>query len=87
MPILTLILVGLAAGVLAALLVGGYGLLADIVVGIAGSFVGSWLFREMGWHAPFSGLASTIFVAFIGAVGLLLILRLIHGARGGLLRR
>lgn len=83
MPILTWILVGLVAGVLAALVVGGYGLIANIVVGIAGAFVGGWLFREAGWHAPFHGLAGTIFVAFIGAVGLLLILRLISGARGG----
>jgi uncharacterized membrane protein YeaQ/YmgE (transglycosylase-associated protein family) len=87
MDILTLILVGLVAGVLAALVVGGYGILANIVVGIAGAFVGGWLFRQAGWHAPFDGLAGTIFVAFIGALILLLILRLIHGARGGGWRR
>ena len=80
MEILTWIIIGLVAGVLAALVVGGYGLLANIVVGIAGAFVGGWLFREAGWHAPFGGLAGTIFVAFIGALILLLILRLIHGA-------
>jgi uncharacterized membrane protein YeaQ/YmgE (transglycosylase-associated protein family) len=83
MDILTWIIVGLVAGVLAALVVGGYGLLANIIIGIAGAFIGGWLFREAGWHAPFAGLAGTIFVAFIGAVILLLILRLIHGARGG----
>lgn len=83
MTILTWIIVGLVAGVLAALVVGGYGLLADIVVGIAGAFIGGWLFRQAGWHAPFSGLAGTIFVAFIGALILLALLHLIHSARGG----
>lgn len=81
MTILTWIIVGLVAGVLAALVVGGYGLVADIVVGVVGAFLGGWIFRAAGWHAPFAGLAGTIFVAFIGAVVLLLILHLIHRAR------
>jgi uncharacterized membrane protein YeaQ/YmgE (transglycosylase-associated protein family) len=83
MDILTWIIVGLVAGVLAALVVGGYGLLANILIGIAGAVVGGWLFREAGWHAPFGGIAGTIFVAFIGALILLVILQLIRGARGG----
>jgi uncharacterized membrane protein YeaQ/YmgE (transglycosylase-associated protein family) len=78
MDILTWIIVGLVAGVLASLVVGGYGLLADIIIGIVGAFVGGWLFHQLGWHSPFGGLAGTIFVAFIGAVVLLLILRLIR---------
>ncbi len=83
MEILTWIIVGLVAGVLAALVVGGYGLLADIIIGIVGAFIGGWLFRQAGWHAPFHGLAGTIFVAFIGSVILLAILHLISSARGG----
>jgi uncharacterized membrane protein YeaQ/YmgE (transglycosylase-associated protein family) len=78
MDILTWIIVGLVAGVLASLVVGGYGLLADLIIGIVGAFVGGWLFRQLGWHSPFGGLAGTIFVAFIGAIVLLLILRLIR---------
>jgi uncharacterized membrane protein YeaQ/YmgE (transglycosylase-associated protein family) len=79
MSILTWIIVGLVAGLLASLVVGGgYGLLGDIVVGIVGAFVGSWIFTKMGWHTPFSGLAGTIFIAFIGAVVLLVILRIIR---------
>jgi uncharacterized membrane protein YeaQ/YmgE (transglycosylase-associated protein family) len=82
MSILMWIVVGLIAGVLASLLVGGtgYGLLGDIVIGIVGAFVGGYLFRELGWHAPFGGLAGTITVAFIGAVVSLVALRLIRGA-------
>lgn len=81
MDILTWIIVGLVAGVLASFVVGGgYGLLGDIILGIIGAFVGGWIFRQMGWHTPLGGLAGTIFVAFIGAVVLLLLLRLIRRA-------
>jgi uncharacterized membrane protein YeaQ/YmgE (transglycosylase-associated protein family) len=79
MGILTWIIVGLVAGVLASFVVGGgYGLLGDIVVGIVGAFLGGWIFSKMGWHTPFPGLAGTIFVAFIGSIVLLLLLRLIR---------
>ena len=81
MDILTLLIVGLVAGLLASFVVGGgFGLLGDIVVGILGAFVGGWLFGQLGWSTPFGGLAGTIFVAFIGAVLLLAILRLIRRA-------
>ena len=80
MDILTWLIVGLVAGVLASLIVGGsgYGIIGDIIVGIVGAFIGGFVFREAGWSAPWGGLAGTIFVAFIGAVLLLLILRLIR---------
>lgn len=86
MEILAWLIVGLVAGVLASLLVGGtgYGILGDIVVGIVGAFVGGWLFSAAGWSAPWGGLAGTIFVAFIGAIVLLVIIHLI---RGGTRRR
>jgi uncharacterized membrane protein YeaQ/YmgE (transglycosylase-associated protein family) len=78
MDILTWIIVGLVAGVLASLIVGGYGLIADIVIGIVGAFVGGFIFRAAGWGTPFAGLAGTIFVAFIGALVLLVILNLFN---------
>lgn len=84
MDILTWVIVGLIAGVLAGLLVGGVGLIGDIVVGIVGAFVGGWLFAQLGVTTPFSGLAGTIFTAFIGAVILLAIL---HAVRRGGRRR
>lgn len=82
MDILTWLIVGLIAGVLASLVMGGtgYGIIGDIVIGIVGAFVGGWLFARLGVNSPFGGLAGTIFVAFIGAVVLLFILRLIRGA-------
>jgi uncharacterized membrane protein YeaQ/YmgE (transglycosylase-associated protein family) len=69
--------------VLASMIVGGsgYGIIGDIVVGIVGAFVGGFLFREAGWSAPWGGLAGVIFVAFIGALVLLVLLRLIARAR------
>jgi uncharacterized membrane protein YeaQ/YmgE (transglycosylase-associated protein family) len=80
MDIITWLVVGLISGVLAGLVVGGYGVLADIVIGIAGAFIGGALFAHFGWHTPFTGLASVVFVAFVGAVLLLVVLHLIRGA-------
>ena len=75
------IAIGLIAGWLASAVVGGgFGLIGDIVVGVVGAFLGGFIFRAMHVHAPFAGLAGTIFVAFIGAIVLLLILRLIRAA-------
>jgi uncharacterized membrane protein YeaQ/YmgE (transglycosylase-associated protein family) len=80
MDLLTWLIVGLIAGVLASLVMGGtgYGLIGDIIIGIVGAFVGGWLFTKLGVSSPFGGLAGVIFVAFIGAVVLLFILRLIR---------
>ena len=65
------------AGLLASMVIGGigYGILGDIIVGILGAILGGWLFGQMGWGTPFPGIAGAIFVAFIGAVVLLLIIR------------
>jgi uncharacterized membrane protein YeaQ/YmgE (transglycosylase-associated protein family) len=73
------IVIGLVSGWLASAVVGGgYGVVGDIVVGIVGSFLGGFIFRGLHIGAPFHGIASTIFVAFVGAVLLLLVLRLIR---------
>ncbi len=80
MDLLTWLIVGLIAGVLASLVMGGtgYGLIGDIIIGIVGAFVGGWLFTSLGVTSPLGGLAGVIFVAFIGAVVLLFLLRLIR---------
>jgi uncharacterized membrane protein YeaQ/YmgE (transglycosylase-associated protein family) len=82
MDLLTWIIVGLVAGVLASFVMGGtgFGLIGDIIIGIVGAFVGGWLFAKLGVSSPLHGLPGTIFVAFIGAVVLLFILRLIRSA-------
>ena len=81
MDLITWLIVGLVAGVLASLVMGGVGLIGDIVIGIVGAFVGGWLFRQLGVTTPFGGLAGTIFTAFIGAVVLLFLLRLVTRRR------
>ena len=84
MDLLTWCIVGLVAGVLASLVMGGtgFGIIGDIIIGIVGAFVGGWLFRSLGVTSPMGGLAGVIFVAFVGAMVLIFILRLIRGSRG-----
>jgi uncharacterized membrane protein YeaQ/YmgE (transglycosylase-associated protein family) len=73
------IAIGLIAGWLASAVVGGgMGVVGDIVVGVVGAFLGGFIFRGLHIGTPFHGIASTIFVAFIGAIVLLLVLRLIR---------
>ncbi|NVJ24951.1 MULTISPECIES: GlsB/YeaQ/YmgE family stress response membrane protein [Myxococcus] len=79
--ILVWAVIGLIAGWLASAVVGGgYGVIGDIVVGVVGAFLGGFIFRALGAGTPFGGIAGTIFVAFIGAVVLLLILRAIRSS-------
>ncbi len=76
------LVVGLIAGWLASAVVGGgYGIVGDIIIGVVGAFIGGWLFSVLGVGSPFGGLAGTIFVAFIGAVVLLFLLRMLRGRR------
>jgi len=75
------IVIGLVAGWLAGVVMkgGGYGMLADIVLGILGGIVGGWLFGALGIF-PGGGLVGSIIVAFIGAVVLVAITRVIKRA-------
>ena len=75
--------IGLVAGWLASRVVGGgYGVIGDIVLGIVGAFLGGFMFRSLHLHVPFTGVASTIFVAFVGAVALLLLMRVVRRISG-----
>jgi uncharacterized membrane protein YeaQ/YmgE (transglycosylase-associated protein family) len=81
MGLLTWIVVGAIAGWLAGQVIkgGGFGLIGDIVLGVIGALAGGWLagtFLNMpnaisGFNLP------TVIVAFLGAVVVLLIVRLI----------
>jgi uncharacterized membrane protein YeaQ/YmgE (transglycosylase-associated protein family) len=76
------IAIGAIAGYLASLIVGGgLGIVGDIVIGVVGAFIGGWVFRSLGWHAPFGGIPGTVTVAFVGAVLLLALLRLVRSGR------
>lgn len=85
MGILSWIVVGLIAGWLAGELMrgGGYGLVGDIIIGIVGALLGGFLATALFNVAdPLSGIdISTILVAFLGSVVLILILRMLRGTR------
>ena len=73
--------IGLIAGWLASALIGGgFGVVGDIVVGLVGSCIGGLIFNGLHIHAPWAGLPGTIFVAFVGALVLLTVLRLVRSA-------
>ena len=77
--LLVILFVGLIAGWLAGKIVRGtgFGIIGDIIVGIAGAFIASWLFPRLGFHLS-SGLVGEIIYSAIGAIILLLIVRLIR---------
>src|SRR5262249_48574832 len=78
------IVVGLVAGWLASAVAGGgYGVIGDIVIGVVGAFIGGFIFRGLHVHVPWSGLPRAILGAFVGAVGLLVILRVVRSAPTG----
>ncbi|MHB1485597.1 MAG: GlsB/YeaQ/YmgE family stress response membrane protein [Saccharofermentanales bacterium] len=84
MGIISWIIVGGIAGWLASIVVGSnarMGLVANIVAGIIGAFIGGFIMNSLG-YGSYTGLNFwSIFVAFVGAVVLLLIIRLISGRR------
>ena len=70
--------IGIIAGWLASMLLkgGGSGLVLDLVIGVLGSFVGAWLIPKTGISLP-AGYPGAILTAFIGAVVLLLAIRIV----------
>lgn len=81
--LLVIILVGIVAGWLAGRVMegGGFGLIGDLLVGLLGAFIGDWLLPKLGIHLGV-GIVAAILNAFIGAVVLLLLLRLVSGGFG-----
>ncbi len=81
MGLLTWIVVGAIAGWLAGKVMkgSGFGLIGDIVIGVIGALVGGWLAGTfLNVSNAISGFnLNTIFVAFLGAVIVLFILRLL----------
>ena len=77
--ILVILFVGLIAGWLAGQIVRGtgFGIIGDILVGIAGALVASLLFPKLG-IAIGSGIVREIIYSAIGAIILLLIVRLLR---------
>jgi uncharacterized membrane protein YeaQ/YmgE (transglycosylase-associated protein family) len=85
--IIILILVGLAAGAVARLVVPGrdpIGILGTIVLGIAGSFVGGFIWNLIQYHrlAPHKFHLVGIVGSILGAILVLIVLRLSGLERG-----
>ena len=66
------VVVGLVAGWLAGFVMkgGGYGLTGDMLLGLVGSIVGSWIFWALGFSAG-AGLFALAVVAFLGAAAVI----------------
>ncbi|HEV8195699.1 MAG TPA: GlsB/YeaQ/YmgE family stress response membrane protein [Gemmatimonadales bacterium] len=78
--VLIFLCIGIVAGWLAGKIMrgGGFGLLGDMIVGVIGAFLGSWLFGRLGivtW-----GLAGTLITALVGAMVLIFLIRLLKRA-------
>ena len=78
--LLVIVLVGLISGWLAGKIVQGtgFGLIGDLVVGVAGAFIGDWLLPQLNIHLG-AGIVGAIINATIGAVLLLVIIKLVRG--------
>jgi uncharacterized membrane protein YeaQ/YmgE (transglycosylase-associated protein family) len=77
MEFLWFILIGIAAGWITGQVMkgGGYGLVGDLVVGVIGAILGGWLFGLIGIAG--GSLIGQLIIATIGAIVLVLLLRLI----------
>lgn len=78
MALISFLLVGVVAGWLAGLIMdgGGFGVLRNIVIGVAGAVIGGYLFNLLGIYAG-GGLLGSLVTAVAGAVILLFFVRLV----------
>ena len=78
--LLVILVVGLVAGWLAGKIVrgAGFGIIGDLLIGIVGAFIGDCLLPRIGIHLGI-GIVAAIINATIGAVLLLLVVRLVRG--------
>ena len=81
MYILYIILVGLVAGWATGKIMkgSGYGVLTDILLGIAGAIIGSRLLGLLGIYSS-GGIIPSILIAIVGAVFLVALIRMLRRA-------
>jgi uncharacterized membrane protein YeaQ/YmgE (transglycosylase-associated protein family) len=72
--IIVFLVIGAVAGWLAGVIWkgGGFGLLWNIIIGVAGSFLGGFIFKLLG--LSFHGLIGSIVAALVGGLALLAII-------------
>jgi uncharacterized membrane protein YeaQ/YmgE (transglycosylase-associated protein family) len=78
------VIVGLIAGALAgyAMKGSGYGIIGDLVVGLVGALVGGFVFGLLVEGTM--GFVGSIVVAFLGACGLIMVMRAVAPGRTNL---
>lgn len=71
MGLITYLFIGLIAGWLAGKIMKGkgFGLLVNLLVGIAGSVLGGFIFKLVGFHG--AGFVASVITATVGAILLL----------------
>ena len=76
------LLIGLAAGWLAGMLMkgGGFGLVGDLIVGVIGALLGGYLFAALGISSY--GLLGALITATVGAIVLIALIRVVRKAPG-----
>ncbi len=74
------LLIGLAAGWLAGQIMkgGGFGLVGDLIVGVIGALLGGFVFGLLGIST--NGLLGSLITATVGAILLIVLLRVIKRA-------
>ena len=77
------IIIGIIAGFLTGKLMkgSGFGVLMDMIVGLAGALIGGFIMSRVFGAASSGGFIYSIIVAVIGAVILTFLIRLISGNR------
>jgi uncharacterized membrane protein YeaQ/YmgE (transglycosylase-associated protein family) len=76
--LMVFLLIGLVAGFLASIIVGGGGLVRYLMTGVLGAFVGGYLLSALGVNLGIKNpLASQIVTSTIGAIVVVLLARLI----------
>lgn len=74
--------IGILAGWLASIVMkgGGSGILRDLIIGLLGGLIGGWLIPKTGLTIPGAHpYVASILTAFVGAVILLFIVRIVSG--------
>ncbi len=76
--IVVILVIGLVSGWIASLIVGGGGLIRDLVTGLVGSLVGAFILHGFGLSLPIhNALVADVVMSTIGAVVVVVLARII----------
>ena len=83
MNIIVKLLIGAIAGWLGSTIYkgSGLGLIGNIIIGILGSLVGSWLLTDVMHFSPWGGILGHVLTGAIGAIVILFLFSLLFGRK------